>query len=557
MTNLKQYKKFIFLAGLALFIFLAVGNVRADSMGDTVNFNVDKNFDINSRTQLHATLIKVGAKLYFYVDKNWWNSQTLLKQSQISSSLDNLSSEFDNNIYPKLTTTFGSEWNPGIDSNSKITILLEPMNSSEGGYFRESDEYDKLQMPTSNEREMLYLSVSNVDNSSAKIVLGHEFIHLITFNQKNKIYGAEEDTWLNEARADYASTILGYDDNYNSSNLQQRVEDFIKNPLDSITDWTGTKYDYASANLFTHYLVDHYGINILSSSLKSRLVGVDSINQALSVTGAKENFAQIFTNWTIASVINDCSQDAKYCYLNQNLKSFKINPTLIFLPLSGDSSLSSTNITKNWAGNWQKIIGGNGNLKLDFSNKSELDFQLPYIIYDENNGYSVNFLTFSKDKKGEIVVKNFGTKYDALIIIPSLQANFPVIDGAGVNYQYSFTVSITGQPIGEDPVLMQKLLDQIDSLKKQIAAILAQRQGTSNCQIAGNIIYGAQNNVSDVKCLQTFLKNKFYYYASITGYVGPLTKAGVIKLQKNYSLPATGNVDNQTKTEINQILTNG
>ena len=340
-----NYKNIILAVGI--FLFFAAGRVCAANTGDVVNFDVDKGFDATGRTQLQATLVKVSDRLYFYVENTWWNSQTPGKQNQVLADLGNLSNEFDGNIYPTLTSTFGSEWSPGIDSDTKITVLFESMNSAEGGYFREADEYDKLQLPDSNQREMMYLSVFGIDDPNAKVTLGHEFTHLITFNQKNKIFGVEDDTWLNEARADYSSTILGYDNAYNGSNLQKRVNDFLQNPSDSITDWSGTKYDYASVNLFTHYLVDYYGINILSDSLKSKSVGIESINEALLKNGAKENFPQIFTDWTIALAINDCSQNSKYCYINKNLVDLRINPTLIFLPLTGNSSLSSTNVTKN------------------------------------------------------------------------------------------------------------------------------------------------------------------------------------------------------------------
>ena len=476
MIKLKNRIKLIFLAG---FFLLLAGNARAVvNTGDIVNFNVDKGFDATGRMQIPATLVKVEPRLYFYIDKAWWDQQTQAKQAQALTDLDTLSGEFNNNIYPTLTHLLGTEWTPGIDGDPIISILFESMNSTEGGYFREADEYEKLQLPDSNEKEMLYLSVANIDNPNAKIILGHEFTHLITFNQKNKNFGAEEDTWLNEGRADYASTILGYDDAYSGSNLQQRVSDFIENPSDSITDWSGTKYDYASVNLFMHYLVDHYGLNILADSLKSKAIGIDSINQALLKNGAKEKFSQIFTNWTIALAINDCSQNKNYCYSNLNLSSLRVSPTLIFLPLTGDSSLSATNVTKNWSGNWQKIIGGSGNLKLDFSGLSGLNFQVPYILYDKNNKYTVNLLQLDSSEKGEINIQDFGTNYKSLVIVPSLQSKLSGFDEPDLIYPYSFTVSIAGKDSQTDQTLMQKLLDQIDALKKQIAAILSQNHPT-------------------------------------------------------------------------------
>ena len=303
MFFLKGYKVItIFLTGILLFL-LVWTNAYAASTGDTLNFNVEKDFDASARTSVSATLVKTTNNLYFYIEKPWWDSQPQLKQNEILANLGSLSEEFENKIYPTLTSIFGSEWRPGVDGDSRITILFESMNSNEGGYFRTADEYIKLQLPASNEREMVYLALDRIDDPRLKVFLAHEFVHLITFNQKDKIFKVEEEVWLNEARADYSSTILGYDDIYSGSNLQQRVKDFIESPSDSITEWKGTKYDYASVSLLMHYFLDHYGINVLIDSLKSKYVGIESINYALQKNGYKDSFSQIFINWTIASVL--------------------------------------------------------------------------------------------------------------------------------------------------------------------------------------------------------------------------------------------------------------
>lgn len=561
MFDFKRYKSIFILSAIAI-IFLFVGaTAEAANVGDIVNFNVDKSFDASGRSQVSATLIQVNSKLYFYVEKSWWDSQSQDKQTVILADLNNLSDEFSNNIYPKLTSLFGSEWSPGIDKDGRISILFESMNSTEGGYFREADEYEKLQLPTSNEREMLYLSVSDIDNPDVKVVLGHEFMHLIAFNQKNKIFGVEDDVWLNEARADYSSTVLGYDATYNGSNLQQRVKDFVENPSDSITDWNNTKYDYASVNLFTNYLVDHYGINILSDSLKLKSIGVQSITDALEKNGAKQNFSDVFTNWTITLTINDCSQNFEYCYKNPNLNSLRINPTLIFLPLAGDSSLSATNVTKNWAGSWQKIIGGSGNLKLSFSSLVGLNFKVPYVVSDKNNKYTVNFLQLDKNGKGEVNIQDFGTQYKSLIIIPSLQAKMSGFEGMDLLYPYTFTVSIVGKDQGADQILIQKLLAQIDSLKAQIAAIQLKNGSLPGSQLTcsqiNSNLYIGMSNDNNVKCLQSFLKNQganIYPEGLITGNFGNLTKMAVMKFQEKYEISQTGFVGPLTRAKINQIL---
>ncbi len=261
MRILHNYNKIIFTAIFAIMIcFFSVRNVTAANVGDYVNFNVDQNYDATGRTQVPATLIKTTSSLYFYIETSWWNAQNQTQQTEILANLDNLSNEFTNKIYPTLTSAYGAEWNPGIDRDNKITLLFESMNNNLGGYFRSSDEYSKLQAPDSNEREMLYMPISQIASLQLKVFLAHEFVHLIAFNQKDRMQGVQEEVWLSEARSDYASTLLGYDDVYDGSNLQRRVQDFLNQPGDSLTEWLGTKYDYAVESLFIHYLVDHYEI---------------------------------------------------------------------------------------------------------------------------------------------------------------------------------------------------------------------------------------------------------------------------------------------------------
>jgi len=568
MDTIKIIKKFFFAVGILLTSFYGL-DIEAAIIGESMNFSVDLNFDVAARPQISAVLVKNTANLYFYVEKTWWDQQVLAKQNEVLANLDVLSTEFDNKIYPILTSVFGSEWKPGVDGDNKISVLFHSMKEGTSGYFRSADEYIKLQVPDSNEREMLYIAIAHIDTPRLKIFLAHEFVHLITFNQKDRLKGVQEEVWFNEARADYSSTILGYDSSYEGSNLQRRVKDFLQNPSDSLTEWQETKYDYAVASLFSHYLADHYGIGILADSLKYQSVGIASINEALLENGAKENFSQIFTNWTIAIIINNCSGSSKFCYLNQNLRNLRINPTLNFLPILGDSSLSVTNIAKNWSGNWQKIIGGNGDLKLEFSSLAGLTFYVPLVIFDKNNNYSIKFLALNKNQKGEIEIKNFGSEFNSLVIIPSLQTKFSGFDGIELTYPYTFKVVITGETIKEQ-ILIQNLLAQIDSLKKQIMAIQSGKnnpnQDNKVCGPMNNNLYFGIAGSDEVKCLQQFLKNQgpeIYLEGFVTGNFGKITKLAVIRFQEKNRAEilsplglskGTGFVGPLTRKKINQLL---
>lgn len=555
----------------AVILLIAAKTSFAANSGDILSFSVDENFDAVARTQVQSVLVKTSPNIYFFFEKEWWNSQTGARQEEILAKMDGLSVEFDNRIYPVLTSVFGQEWKPGIDGDPKITILFHAMKDGVAGYFRSVDEYVKIQSPDSNEKEMLYLPIAEIDSFRLKNFLAHELVHLITFNQKEKISGVQEDIWLNEARAEYASTILGYDSAYEGSNLQKRVKDFLGLPSDSLVEWQETKYDYGSANLFTQYLVDHYGISILTDSLKSKFAGIEAVNEALAKNGYKEKFPQIFTDWTIALAVNDCSLDSKYCYLSQNLKNIKINPPLNFLPLMGDSSLSVTNITKNWAGGWQKIIGGNGDLVFEFSSLPGLNFRVPYILAGKNGGQEVKFLEIDyKKQSGKIEIKGFGENYSSLTLIPSLQTKTAGFNGMEFTYPYTFSVAISGTAVQESQSLIQKLLAQIESLKKQIAALQNKiMAGRLECSSFNSNLYFAVQNKKEVSCLQEFLKSQganIYPEGLVTGNFGALTKSAVIRFQEKHKdeilKPAglakgTGFVGILTRSKINKIVEAG
>ena len=554
-------------------LFLGIGFfVQAENLGENANFNIDPSYDISGRTQLTASLIKIAPKLYLYIDKTWWDSQDSLKQNEILNILDSLSLEFENKIYPTLTRTFGSEWNPGIDGDSRITVLLQPMIKEAGGYFNSGDEYPRAQYPNSNQREMIYLNVEHLNSPILKSLLAHEFTHLITFNQKERTYGVSEEIWLNEARSEYAPALLGYDDIYEGSNLQRRVRNFLDRPTDSLTEWQGKFYDYGVLNIFTRYLVDIYGVDILADSLKMKKTGIESLNAVLSKKSYIEDFSQIFVNWTIAILMNDCSVGLKYCYRSPNLTNFRIMPTVNFLPFSDQSTLSVISETKQWAGSWQKFIGGKGNLKLEFSGSPEINFKVPYIVEDSEENYSISFLQLDQNQKGEISISDWGTENTALIIIPSAETKLSNFSNQELSYQFSWKVSTQNQTAKENLELIKKLLAQIEELKKQIAevqakinAILASRGQVSCQKFENNLYYGMMEN-SEVRCLQEFLKiqgPEVYPEGLVTGNFLSLTQQALIRFQEKYAseilIPlglqkGTGYVGPATRTKINQLL---
>ena len=551
--------------------------VNADIVGQQVEFYVDPSYDLSKREKISATLQKITNQLYFYIDDDWWNSLDPQKKSEIFEKLNDLTEEFENKIYPKLTSYYGPEWSPGIDGDEKITILIHPMKKEAGGYFNSGNEYPKIQNPKSNEREMIYLNSEYIDKDIVKSLLSHEFTHLITFNQKDKNYGISEDVWLNEARAEYTPTLLGYDENYEGSNLKNRVNGFLEKPSDSLTEWKNEKADYGVANLFIQYLVDHYGVRILFDSLKSPKTGIESINYALEKNGFKEDFSKIFANWSIAVLLNDCSQGEKYCYFNQNLRDIRIVPQLNFLPLTGESSLQFTNASYDWSANWYKVVGGKEKIIFEFDGQDTGKFLVNYLLCDLQNKCQVENLPLNEKQEGDILLTGFNKNYQSLIIIPIIQTKISGFEGIQPTYLFTWKVSAIEKTEEEkEAELKEKLLAQIEFLKAEITKIQAQinaileKRGQipikTTCEkIENNLYYGMVNN-SEVKCLQQFLKSQgpeIYPEGLVTGNFLSLTKKAVIRFQEKYASEilapwgitrGTGYVGSTTRAKINELL---
>jgi len=468
----KRFK--IILFSLSFLFLISPSFAFADYINQKVVFFVDSTYDASGRSQVSTTLKKITSQLYFYIDDSWWDSLNSDKQNVVDTALSSLANEFNYTIYPLLTSNFGQEPKPGIDKDERITILIHPMIEEAGGYFNSGDGYSKLQNPRSNEREMVYLNSQQIDKSYTKSLLAHEFMHLITFNQKDILRGITEETWLNEARADYTSTFLGYDDPYDGSNLQKRVKNFLDRSYDSLTEWQNKPFDYGVINLFTQYLVDHYGVKILVDSLQSSKVGIPSINEALSKNGYSEDFSQIFTDWTIAVFVNDCQISENYCFKNKSLNNFHVIPSGNFLPLAGKSTLTVTQTTKNWSGNWYKFVGGWDTLKIKFSGDPKNLFKVPYITQDSSGNWQVAFFELNKDQHGEILIPEFRTKIISITIIPSIQTKISGFDNSEPSFSFSWTASVGEKTAEEEEVeLVKNLQAQIEELKKQIAEVQA------------------------------------------------------------------------------------
>ncbi|MGC9031588.1 MAG: peptidoglycan-binding protein [Minisyncoccia bacterium] len=558
------FKKNLFLLFTFLFLIFPLFSF-ADNFGQTKSFFVNSDYDLKNRLKVDAILEKFSNNAYFYLEKDWFYSLPDNQKNEVLNNLDFLSREFDNNIYPKLTSFYGKEWDPGIDNDSRITVLFQQMKEEAGGYFNSGDEYLTLQNPNSNQREIVYLNTKSLFSKRLPSYLAHEFTHLITFYQKEKLRNVEEDVWLNELRAEYAPTYLGYDQNYPNSNLQQRISDFLSNPSVSLTFWENKRQNYGIINLFAQYLAEKYGQKVIKDTMQSSKVGIASIEESLKNNGFSVDFSDVFKNFLIAIFSNDCDNLGSdlFCFKNENLKSIKVLPFLILLPRSENSEYSLNYFTKSWTGNWYKIAGS-GNFQINFEGKREGGFQVVYIFCSQNK-CKVDNILLDNLQKGIISFSNLSPS-DSLSLIVFFENKVKTQD-----YNvYDFSIKIKNQ--NENEALLEELLQRVKDLQNQILQIQIKiseilRQKISCANFSGPILPGEKSQ--RVKCLQEFLKlqgKDIYPEGIISGYYGNLTKAAVKRFQERYKedilLPrnllfGTGIADNLTIQKINFILNFG
>ncbi|MBI2642468.1 MAG: peptidoglycan-binding protein [Candidatus Wildermuthbacteria bacterium] len=553
-------------------LFLSIASVsEAASFGQVQKFLVDPAFDVSGREEFNAVLVNETSQLYIQVEQDWWNSLDAVSQSVLQNNLQLLAGEFERTIHPTLTSVFGLEWFPGVDGDPKITILVHRMKKGAAGYFREVDEHLKLEFPDSNEKEMLYLASDFINTSLAKAALAHEFTHLITYNQKERLLKIREEAWLDEMRAEYAPTLLGYNTIFEGSNLERRLKIFLQNPNNSLVEWQGEEQDYGVASLFVHYLVDQYGVGVLVDSLHLESVGIPSLDAALKQRGfSGVDFRKAFTDWTIAVFLNDCAYGKEYCYRNEHLKSLRLNPTLHLLPLGGTSRLEVSYSTKNWTGNWLKFVGGQGTLSFKFQVFGSLTFRVPYLVQSIDGAYEIKFLDLADTQKGEFFVLDFGKEQKALLIIPTLQSKTLGFGDSEPLFPFSLTASILETAPQREEDVIRGLQAQLAFLQSEVARVLAQLQalgaapGASCASFPNDLALGMRS--SGVECLQKFLKDQgagIYPEGLVTGYFGPLTQQAVIRFQEKYAAEVlspigfqkgTGYVGSRTRVKMNALL---
>ncbi|WBW97119.1 peptidase MA family metallohydrolase [Oceanirhabdus sp. W0125-5] len=235
---------------------------------------------------------------------------------------DLLRDQFDNNIYQKDTEFFGK---PGSLTGENAT--LPGMVGLPQDYYAPFDGVERVMILVDNVRDEIYhnpeypifiagffsprykeyfnrniITIDSVNVEALLSTVAHEFQHLIHNSNDSK-----EELWIDEGMATYAETLCGY------GIPEGDIEELLTHPENSLVEWdehenapTGpeTLADYGQAYLFTTYLNDQYGKELVRALALNQKQGIESVNEVLADFGIDLTFEDIFRNFVIALAID-------------------------------------------------------------------------------------------------------------------------------------------------------------------------------------------------------------------------------------------------------------
>ena len=205
---------------------------------------------------------------------------------------------FENDVYPRTTSLWGTEWKPGVDEDPRMTILHGRLRGGIAGYFSSADEYPREVHPHSNQREMLYMNAEylTVGSSQYLSVLTHELFHAVAWAADHS-----EDTWVSEGMAELSTWLLDHHPG------PPHVE--VPSPTPSLVNWpleplSGANYAYSM--LFFQYLSERVNMpHDLIRLAEHPANGVEGVDAYLRSLEGGLTFHQVFSDWLVANLLDE------------------------------------------------------------------------------------------------------------------------------------------------------------------------------------------------------------------------------------------------------------
>ncbi|MBF0406822.1 MAG: hypothetical protein HQM10_05690 [Candidatus Riflebacteria bacterium] len=412
-------------------------------LGDEESFWAT-NVKENKQYQLKATLKAIGPNSYIFLENG---------KSVSDADLKRISDDFENKVYKTNVKYFGAEWNPGIDNDVRMTLLLLDIQDNfspegdqgyVGGYFFAGDEFLQSDIPAdvdvkSNEREMLYLDIYPSDPTSGDYlaVVAHEHQHMVHF-----AHDPNEFTWLNEGCSMISMYLNGY-------GHQSQIKSFMEQPDVSLTAWSDKSSiaNYGINYLFNFYLLERFlktdasRVDFYTNHVDNKLQGVDSFDEKLKKSFGTD-FQKFFTEFAVTNFVNNPKLgNGEFSYTDSALNKFK-------LPVCKHVKAFPAEITEQvylWSADGIKVdlSTAKSSLKIEFAGSyaaftegKHIAYEVIAVLTDSRDRTTPEMkkitLAPSADKKiqsGALDLVLDG-KFDTMTIVVSAQAPMGIPDAA-------------------------------------------------------------------------------------------------------------------------------
>jgi len=294
---------------------------REYSLGDRERFWA-MNLDPIEVFQVQARLRYVSPHLYMWVQDGVEVAQEDLEQS---------AQTFEERLYPTVRKHFGSEWTPGIDNQTRLTVLNLRFTGALG-YFTSRDEFPPEVITHSNQREMFYINPEHAPAASTSYIttLAHEFQHMVHW-----LADPNEDAWVNEGSSELAIHLCGY-------SRDARINAFARSPDTQLTNWEphGVTEHYGASFLFLAYFAERFGPAMTRELVASERNGIAGFEAVLQANQTNVSFQELFSDWVVANRLDGekTTVSARYAYDSLDVQA-KIERTVSAYPAHGDGTV--------------------------------------------------------------------------------------------------------------------------------------------------------------------------------------------------------------------------
>lgn len=233
----------------------------------------------------------------------WVETGLTLDRDAIAAAAERLRAGY----YPLLADRFGREWQPGVDADPRVTVLhtLGAADRSEMGYFIDENEYPQTLFPRSNEREMIYLNMAQLEPGTPLYdgTLVHEMQHLIQWN-----LDANEDKWLNEGLSQVTEALVGLD--------TVDPQPYLERTHIRLDRWDEAASEiyahYAAAYLYNLYFWEQLGDAALSELARHPANGLAAIRAVLAGHRPDLSFEELTADWATALYLDGRTNDPRF-----------------------------------------------------------------------------------------------------------------------------------------------------------------------------------------------------------------------------------------------------